>query len=295
MEALRLKMIIGTSEKRKSVEDDGRTAKIFKEASEYFDEDSTGLDTEPTAENELVIQKEVIKHRTIKQEAVDTTPTTNANLEEAVTPLTNLQSVDENEVSSDDETADYDCDYEISDDEIEENENNSPDVAKFIKMKTNSLLQGIITRLERTLLVKNKIIEHLRKENNKLRIDFDSQIKVKKEILDENLDKNKKDFDRQLSNVDEEREYLIEEIKLKDTELETKNLELKKKEQMIQEWAEKYKKFDKHRGELKKSLDEKEKIRGRLQEKCSKLESKLTLSLKKRKNIKLRMKIQGLI
>jgi len=46
---------------------------------------------------------------------------------------------------------------------------------------------------------------------------------------------------------------------------------------------------------LKKSLDEKEKIRGRLQEKCSKLESKLTLSLKKRKNIKLRMKIQGLI
>ena len=143
-------MTIGTSEKRKSIEDDGRAAKIFKEASEYFDEDSTGLDTEPTAENELVIQKEVIKHRTIKQEAVDTTPTTNAILEEAVTPLTNLQSVDENEVSSDDETADYDCDYEISDDEIEENENNSPAVAKFIKMKTNSLLQGIITRLERT-------------------------------------------------------------------------------------------------------------------------------------------------
>ena len=39
--------------------------------------------------------------------------------------------------------------------------------------------------------------------------------------MDENLDKNKKDFDRQLSNVDEEREYLIEEIKLKDSELET--------------------------------------------------------------------------
>ena len=282
-EGLRLKMTLATSEKRKSIDDDGRAAKIFKEASEYFDEDSTGLDTEPTAENELVIQKEVIKNRIIKQEAVDTTQTTNTNLEEAVTPLTNLQQVvDENEVSSDDETADYDCDYEISDDEIEEHENNSPDVAKFIKMKTNSLLQGIITRLERTLLVKNKIIEHLRKENNKLRIDFDSQIKVKKEILDENLDKNKKDFDRQLSNVDEEREYLIEEIKLKDTELETKNLELKKKEQMIQEWAEKYKKFDKHRGELKKSLDEKEKIRGRLQEKCSKLESKLTLALKKK-------------
>ena len=88
---------------------------------------------------------------------------------------------------------------------------------------------------------------------------------------------------------------MIEEIKLKDTELESKNLELKRKEEMIADWAEKYKKFDKHRGELKKSLDEKEKIRGRLQEKCSKLESKLTLSLKKRKNIKLRMKIQGLI
>ena len=195
-------MTLATSEKRKSIDDDGRAAKIFKEASEYFDEDSTGLDTEPTAENELVIQKEVIKNRIIKQEAVDTTQTTNTNLEEAVTPLTNLQQVvDENEVSSDDETADYDCDYEISDDEIEENENNSPDVAKFIKMKTNSLLQGIITRLERTLLVKNKIIEHLRKENTKIRLEYDSQIKVKKELLDENLDKNKKDFDHELSNV----------------------------------------------------------------------------------------------
>jgi len=274
-------MTIGMTEKRKSIEDDGRAAKIFKEASEFFDEDSTGFDTEPTAENELVIQKEIIKHRAIKQEAVENTEiSTNPNLEEAVSPQTNLQSVDE--VSSDDESPLYDCDYEISDDESDETENRSTDVTKFLKMKTSSLLQNIITRLERTLLVKNKIIEHLRKENAKLKLDFESQIKVKKEILDENLVKNKKDFDRQLSNVDEEREYLIEEIKLKDSELDGKNLELKKKDEVIADWADKYKKFDKLRGELKKSLDEKEKIRGRLQEKCAKLESKLSLALKKK-------------
>ena len=56
----------------------GRDQKIFKEASEYFHQDSTG-DNEPTAEDEVIVQKEVcstsqresIKQRLkkIKQEA----------------------------------------------------------------------------------------------------------------------------------------------------------------------------------------------------------------------------------
>ena len=55
-------MTLGADLKRKSLEkpdEEGfRAQKIFKEASEYFHQDSTG-DNEPAAENEVLVQKEV--------------------------------------------------------------------------------------------------------------------------------------------------------------------------------------------------------------------------------------------
>ena len=81
-----------------------------------------------------------------------------------------------------------------------------------------SKFSSVIERLEK----QNKVIENLRKENSKMAVDFESQIKVKKEIFNENLQKNKTDFDLQLSNVIEERDYLIEENKFNDNSI--KNL-----------------------------------------------------------------------
>ena len=55
-------MTLGADLKRKSLEhpgeEGGTVQKIFKEASEYFHQDSTG-DNEPAAENEVIVQKEV--------------------------------------------------------------------------------------------------------------------------------------------------------------------------------------------------------------------------------------------
>ena len=283
-------MTLGTDNKRKSIDggDEERVTKIFKEASEFFDQDSTGDgDTAPTAENEIVIQKEMIKqkYKNIKIEAVE------ENVPEP--PETNLESeeVDDtliNQLISDDEDIGDDQDYDISDDE----DDAKSKAVEDLKSKFSGVIEVLRKQLNTGLSIKNKIIENLRKENAKLKTEFESQIKVKKEILDDNLQKNKTDFDRQLSNVDEEREYLIEEIKFKDNELERKNGEIKVKDDTIKDWMEKYQKLDKLKIELKRSLDQREKHVSRLEEKGVRLESKLTLALKKkivRTDIELRL------
>ena len=117
-----------------------------------------------------------------------------------------------------------------------------------------SKFSSVIERLEK----QNKVIENLRKENTKMALDFESQIKVKKEIFNENLQKNKTDFDLQLSNVVEERDYLIEENKFNDNSI--KNL------------MEKYQKLDELKIELNLRLQETRKELEAVKEEKSKLE-----------------------
>ena len=291
-------------------EEGGRAQKVFKEASEYFHQDSTG-DNEPTAENEVLVQKEVcsaqqkekIKQRfKIKKEAVEDTE---RNLE-AMTPVPKIPSslvatdsseggeVDNtlinhllisDEDSSDDE--EDDCDYDISEDEAESSEDavkkqSKRNTAVYLKCQLSSVVSKLKEDIEKSLQLKDNIIKELKEENEKLRQHYTNQLKVKKETMDDSLVQNKTDFDRQLSNVDEEREYLIEEIKYKDSELERKTAEIKMKDESIKDISDKYQKLDKLKIELKRSLDDREKVIKRLEETKSRLESKLTLALKKK-------------
>ena len=117
-----------------------------------------------------------------------------------------------------------------------------------------SKFSSVIERLEK----QNKVIENLRKENTKMALDFESQIKVKKETFNESLQKNKTDFDLQLSNVVEERDYLIEENKFNDNSI--KNL------------MEKYQKLDELKIELNLRLQETRTELEAVKEEKSKLE-----------------------
>jgi len=127
-----------------------------------------------------------------------------------------------------------------------------------VKCKACEDLESKFSRVIERLEKQNKVIENLRKENTKMALDFESQIKVKKEIFNENLQKNKTDFDLQLSNVIEERDYLIEENKFNDNSI--KNL------------MEKYQKLDELKIELEVNLQETKKELEAVKEEKSKLE-----------------------
>ena len=304
-------MTLGGDLKRKSLEkpdeEGGRAQKIFKEASEYFHQDSTG-DNEPAAENEVLVQKEVctaqqkekIKQRfkKIKQEpAIDNieqciesetplpeTPTSVITSEDADNSLINHLLISDEDSSEDEED---DCDYDISEDEADPGEDASKiqltrSTAVNLKFQLTSGVVKLKEEIEKSLQLKDNIIKELKEENEKLRHHFTNQLKVKKEKMDDSLVQNKTDFDRQLSNVDEEREYLIEEIKYKDSELERKAAEIKMKDDSIKDISDKYQKLDKLKIELKRSLDDRDKVVKRLEETKVRLESKLTLALKKK-------------
>ena len=127
-----------------------RVAKIFKEASEFFDQDSTGDGDTAPPENEVVIQKEMIKqkYKNIKIEAVE-------SVSEPTPPQTNLESeeVDDtliNQLISDDEDVGDDHDYDISDDEddaeskaVEELKSKFVGVIEQLRKQLNSGLSRI--------------------------------------------------------------------------------------------------------------------------------------------------------
>ena len=285
-------------------EEEFRTQKIFKEASEYFHQDSTG-DNEPAAENEVLVQKEVctaqqkekIKQRfkKIKQEpGVEDieqphpeTPTsidTSKMSEDGDNALINHLLISDEDSSEDEED---DCDYDISEDEADLADNATkkqvnPSTEMNLKCQLSSVVVKLKEEIEKSLQLKDNTIKELKEENEKLRQHYTNQLKVKKEKMDDSLVQNKTDFDRQLSNVDEEREYLIEEIKYKDSELERKTAEIKMKDDTIKDISDKYQKLDKLKIELKRSLDDREKVVKRLEETKVRLESKLTLALKKK-------------
>jgi len=307
-------MTLGADLKRKSLDnpdvEEGRIQKVFKEASEYFHQDSTG-DNEPAAENEVLVQKEVcsalqkekIKQRfkKIKQEAVEDTNRS----QEAITPVPRTPSpvgatdssegVDNTLINhlliSDEDSSDEDeddCDYDISEDEADPSQENAVkkqskrNTSAYFKYQLSSVVSKLKEDIEKSLQLKDNIIKELKEENEKLRKHFTNQLKLKKEKMDDSLVQNKTDFDRQLNNVDEEREYLIEEIKYKDSELERKTAEIKMKDDSINDISDKYQKLDKLKIELKRSLDDREKVIKRLEENKVRLESKLTLAIKKK-------------
>ena len=270
-------MTLGADLKRKSLdnpdEEGGRVQKVFKEASEYFHQDSTG-DNEPAAENEVLVQKEVcsaqqkekIKQRfkKIKQEADEDTERS----QEAITPVPRTPSsvvatessegvdntlinhllISDEDSSDDDED---DCDYDISEDEADPSEENAVkkqskrNTTVYLKFQLSSVVSKLKEDIEKSLQFKDNIIKEIKEENEKLRQQFTNQLKLKKEKMDDSLVQNKTDFDRQLNNVDEEREYLIEEIKYKDSELERKTAEIKMKDDSINDISDKYQKLDK--------------------------------------------------
>merc|ERR1712179_215392 len=119
-----------------------------------------------------------------------------------------------------------------------------------------------------TLMSKNRQIEVLMSENSNLKKDFACKVKVKKEALEDDLEKSKWEYKEKIKNIDEEQEYLIEEIKVKDEDL-------KKKENSIKDLSHKLSKSEQLIQELQKSL-------GRADEKNARLEGKISWLSKKR-------------
>ena len=155
---------------------------------------------------------------------------------------------------SDEDSSDEDeddCDYDISEDEADPSEESAVkkqskrNTSVYFKYHLSSVVSKLKEDIEKSLQFKDNIIKELKEENEKLRQHFTNQLKLKKEKMDDSLVQNKTDFDRQLNNVDEEREYLIAEIKYKDSELERKTAEIKMKDDSINDISDKYQKLDK--------------------------------------------------
>ena len=94
---------------------------------------------------------------------------------------------------------------------------------------------------------KNKALEI---ENDKMKQQFSTKVKVKQEVFDENIEKTKVEYDEKLRNIDEERDYMIEELKVKDEELLKASEELKQKSAF----------HDRKVAQLQRNLKEKEKL-----------------------------------
>ena len=258
-----------TQNKRKSMtEHDNleniRNSKIFKDASEFFDQVSNPA-TEPAAEDVLV-EKEVIKgpkvtHKVKKEVEDDEIVVTNESNEPAQDSdeglnITNLLVDSDSLLLSDDD-----------EDNLEAGEKFKA-LCLILQNITKKSIDKSQSVIYETLKAKNKQIEILTSENRNLKKDFACKVKVKKEALEDDLEKSKWEYKEKIKNIDEEQEYLIEEIKVKDEELKKKEsslkditLKLSKSEQLIQE--------------LQKSLI-------RADEKNARLEGKISWLSKKR-------------
>ena len=221
---LRTETMLANSHKRKSVSDhenEGQVKnnKMFKDAMEFFDLVSS-VATEPAAEDVLV-EREVIRTKVmhaVKKEVEDVVIKTEVNEKDIETDVETEVIMDnlliDNLLLSDDE----------GDDQVDDQENYQYKkfLSGLLQNKTKKSIDTVQSIIYDSLRKKNKEIESLKSENDSLKKDFSSKIKVKKEILDDNLEKNKSEYNDKIRNIDEEQEYLIEEIKVKDEELKKK-------------------------------------------------------------------------
>ena len=260
-----------------------RASKVFKDAGEFFDQVSTNNIELAEAEEEVVIEKEIIRNKSknIKQESEEQT-SPELGLSET-NKVSSSEEVDDSLINnlliSDDEISDDDC----ADDSLDSAKRTMTEkISSFLKSQAVNPIETLKQKLIEMICSKNNLIESLKTENSRLRADYEARLKVKKEVLEEDLEKNKSDFDKQVSNIDEEREYLIEEMKVKDLEIEKKASELKQRNDMIREITEKNQTLEKVKSELKRALNERDKRLQRSQEHVTRLESKLKIISKKK-------------
>ena len=193
-------MNLPTQNKRKSPIDQDqnvgvRASKILKDTGQLLDQVSSNNVDLAEAEEEIVVEKEIIrkKYNDIKQEKQEpissyTEPPETSNLnpsEEVDDSLIN------NLLISDDE------DDEISDDDSTENIPSKTMTEKFsayLKAESMNSIESLRQKTVEVINSKNKIIENLKQQNSQLRTDYEARLKVKKEVLDEDLENNKKDF-----------------------------------------------------------------------------------------------------
>ena len=262
-------ILANNTHKRKSVSEheyQGQAKRVFKDASEFFDQVSNAA-IEPASEDVLV-DKEVFKTKpthTVKKEIEDVDVVIKTEISGSIGEGTGA--ILDNLL----------IDNLLLSDEDDDREDSSYDkfLADFLQNKTLKSIDKTQSIIYNCLSKKNKQIENLKAENDSLKKDFTSKIKVKKEVLEENLEKNKSEYNEKIRNIDEEQEYLIEEIKVKDEEM-------KKKDQKVFDLNEKLSKSEKLIQELQKTLLEKDKSLVRSEEKNSRLEGKISWLSKKR-------------
>ena len=125
-----------------------------------------------------------------------------------------------------------------------------------------------LSKAEKDLLENRKVLES---ENFKLKQQFKTKVKVKQEVFDENIEKTKVEYDEKLKNIDEERDYMIDELKVKDDELQKRNEEIKQKTVT----------HERKVAQLQRNLKEKEKLLQISEEKVANLESRIARFKKK--------------
>jgi len=114
------------------------------------------------------------------------------------------------------------------------------------------------------LLSKNKYIEKLEKDYINLKEQYNDQIKIKKEVMNEDLERNRKDYDSKIKNRDEEQEYLIEDIKGKEKELKTSSLLIKDLTEKLEKAEKKIQELSKLKSENEKALSKVERLENRI-------------------------------
>ena len=129
---------------------------------------------------------------------------------------------------------------------------------------------------------KNALINNLKSENERLRTEFSSSLAVKKEKLREDLEQNKNESQKTITNVNEERDYLIEENTLKDAENKKQKDEITKLGERIQNLSSKLGKSEKLVGELQKAIKEKERALERKMETIKRQQNRFETLNKKR-------------
>ena len=125
-----------------------------------------------------------------------------------------------------------------------------------------------LSKAKKDILATNKVLES---ENDKLKQQFKTKVKVKQEVFDENIEKTKVEYNEKLRNIDEERDYMIEELKVKDDELAKQTEDIKQKTVT----------HERKVAQLQRNVKEKEKLLQISEEKVVNLESRLARFKKK--------------
>lgn len=278
----------------------------MRDASEFFmqqfDRCSSSPGPEPAAETDVIVDREIIrkkKRKVIKQEAsegetlseavtnsipVDETTTVLAG-ETVIIPSAENMNLAAEEISVDD-LLDSEEDGENSESAGDAAPSDDDEDIECVVDLVKALSVERIGRVQKKIMdsfqSKNALINNLKSENDRLRTEFSSSLAVKKEKLREDLEQNKNESQKTITNVNEERDYLIEENTLKDSENKKQKDEITKLGERIQNLTSKLGKSEKLVGELQKSLKEKERALERKVETIKRQQNRFETLNKKR-------------